>query len=920
MASEDDQKTVTPVPTAMINLSLTKTASNLAPSVGSSLTFTVTLANAAGLSAATGVQVSDPLPAGYTLVSATPSQGSYVSATGLWTVGGIASGSSTTLSIVATVNAVGPYANTAEVTAADQQDINSTPNNHVASEDDQQTVTPVPQVMILHGYVYFDANNDAQKVGADEIGLAGITVTLSGMLGDGKTDVCSVIGSANCVATTDSSGAYTFSVPPGIYVLTKSQSDVNSLYMTTAGQPLYADGKETTGVAGGTVDNSGFGSNPGYNRITGINVTSGSSDLGGYLFGVVPHVPDSTSLLPPVISGYVYQDLNHDRTRPITGSAPSLVQDWMITLTATTSGGGTETICVVQTDATGFYHFDNLSCGTSYPQWKNGLPYSGQPTTAGGFYLSFAVSFSNPGGIGFNTAPQSGGAAGTPVADSNVAKITGIVLRPGDDVVEQDLPLDPSGVVYDANTRAPILGAIVTLSQGATPVPASCLVSGQNPEITGSNGFYQFLLIQGAGCPSGTAVFNLGVAPPSTGYAPGPSTMIPPTAGPHTPSKGGTDPVQVQAGPPPVGQSTTYYLVLNLTLGGSVATSSSNVVNNHIPLDPVSPGMILMSKTTPLLNVSKGDLVPYIVTATNLPSNGLPLANIDVVDLIPPGFAYKKGSANLGGVGSEPRITGRTLTWPGLTFGVGEKKTWKMLLVTGAGVSDGLYTNLAWASNHLTGGVDSNVAAATVRIVPDPTFDCSEIIGKVFDDQNANGYEDEGEPGLPNVRVVTVNGLLVTTDKEGRFHVACADIPQDLRGSNFMMKLDERTLPSGYRVTTENPRVIRTTRGKMVKLNFGAAIHRVVRLELSDAAFRGGRAEPSAALARALDKLPTTLRVKPSVLRLAYRTGRSGASLAKDRLRAVRERIEALWKAQGCCYTLVFEEEIFERAPTGSAK
>ncbi len=783
----------------------------------------------------------------------------------------------------------------------------------------------------LHGYVYFDENNDGLMAGSLEVGLANIHVTLSGAISGGG-DVCAVI--PTCSTTTDASGAYSFVVPPGTYTLQKSQSDVATKYLSASNQALYADGKETAGVAGGTVDNSHFGSNPGYNSISGIVVTpsilaSNNGDLGGYLFGVDTAAAESNSLVPPIISGYVYQDLSHKRIRPTTGSTPSLVNGWTVALTATLSDNSKEVICVVQTAADangdpGFYHFDNLACAAAYPKWKNGLPYSTWVSSPGVTYSSFAISFSNPGGVVSNTDAQSLGGAGQPRTIGNAAQIAAITLHPGDDIIEQNLPLDPSGVVYDAISRQTLKGAVVTLSQGGTAVDPTCLVSGQNPETTGSDGFYQFLLLPSCSLPSAT--YAITVAAP-TGYASGSSTMIPPTAAPPllrfdgiAATLGDVDPIQSQAGPPALGGLTRYYLNIPLTLTGVTATSSSNVVNNHIPLDPVSPGVILMSKSTPLLNVSKGDLVPYVITATNQAAGSLPLGNIDVVDTIPPGFAYKKGSAVLGNVRSEPLLIGRVLKWPKLSFTGNETKTWKMLLVTGAGVSEGEYTNIVWAINDLTGGVDSNVAAATVRIVPDPTFDCSEIIGKVFDDQNTNGYEDEGEPGLPNVRVVTVNGLLVTTDREGRFHVACADIPQDLRGSNFMMKLDERTLPSGYRVTTENPRVVRTTRGKMVKLNFGAAIHRVVRLELSDAAFRGGHAEPGVALARALDKLPTSLRVKPSVLRLAYRTGRGDASLAKDRLRAVRERIEALWKAQGCCYTLVFEEEIFERAPAGSAK
>jgi hypothetical protein len=216
--------------------------------------------------------------------------------------------------------------------------------------------------------------------------------------------------------------------------------------------------------------------------------------------------------------------------------------------------------------------------------------------------------------------------------------------------------------------------------------------------------------------------------------------------------------------------------------------------------------------------------------------------------------------------------------------------------------------------NTLVNSQVSNVASATVRIVPDPTFDCSDLIGKVFDDRNANGWQDEGEPGIANVRLATARGLLVTTDAEGRYHVACAAIPQAQRGSNFIMKLDERTLPSGYRLTTENPREVRMTRGKLVKLNFGAAIHRVVRLELSDAAFLKDSAEPDAALARALDRLPASLREKPSVLRLAYRRAGEGDARIQARLRTVRQRLERLWKDSGCCYSLQFEEEIFERA------
>jgi hypothetical protein len=169
---------------------------------------------------------------------------------------------------------------------------------------------------------------------------------------------------------------------------------------------------------------------------------------------------------------------------------------------------------------------------------------------------------------------------------------------------------------------------------------------------------------------------------------------------------------------------------------------------------------------------------------------------------------------------------------------VGEELTLKLLFIVGSGVSEGEYINRAQVLQQLAQSVDaqaetrpvSEEATAAVRVVPDPDFDCTEIIGKVFDDANLNGYQDEGERGLAGVRLVTARGLQVTTDAQGRFHITCAVVPDENRGANFILKVDDRTLPTGYRFTTENPLVQRATRGKMIKFNFGAALHRVVGL------------------------------------------------------------------------------------------
>ncbi|HEY9907331.1 MAG TPA: DUF11 domain-containing protein [Thermosynechococcaceae cyanobacterium] len=122
------------------DLRLTKTVDNPAATVGQTVTFTLTLTNA-GPANATRVAVLDLLPAGLGFVAATPSQGAYDPATGLWTLDTIAARSVATLSIRATLVGNGAVSNTAQVISSDQPDPNSTPNNNNPSENDQATAT-----------------------------------------------------------------------------------------------------------------------------------------------------------------------------------------------------------------------------------------------------------------------------------------------------------------------------------------------------------------------------------------------------------------------------------------------------------------------------------------------------------------------------------------------------------------------------------------------------------------------------------------------------------------------------------------------------------------------------------------------------------------------------------------------------------
>jgi uncharacterized repeat protein (TIGR01451 family) len=349
------------------------------------------------------------------------------------------------------------------------------------------------------------------------------------------------------------------------------------------------------------------------------------------------------------------------------------------------------------------------------------------------------------------------------------------------------------------------------------------------------------------------------------------------------------------------------------------------------------PGALTVTKTTPLLDVTRGQLVPYTITITNVLIGAV--QGVVLVDTFSAGFRYVKGSARLDDAPAEPTVSGFQLTWSNLSFAGGAHHTVVLLLAVGAGVGEGEFVNRAQAfdgvtgaaANHakaraaltrtpmnraqapaaVLGGPVSAEATAMVRVVTDTTFDCTDLIGKVFDDANGNGHQDPGEKGLPGVRLVTTRGLAAITDEFGRFHITCAITPLEGRGSNFALKLDDRTLPSGYRLTTPQVLVERATRGKALRFEFGASIHRVVSLDLSDGVFEPGTADMRPQWRPRVDLLLAELRKSRSVLRLSYLADVEDKPLVDRRLEAIAQAIRDAWLAMNCCYELTIEREVF---------
>ena len=612
-----------------------------------------------------------------------------------------------------------------------------------------------------------------------------------------------------------------------------------------------------------------------------------------------------------MLNGHVWHDANHDAVADV---AERKLAGWLVELylndTLTFSA---------KTAADGLYRISGV-----------------QPNY--GTTDKYELRFTRPG-AGPNSAML--GRAHSDFTNG-LQRISDLVVLSGSNYQNLDLPIDPNGVVYDSISRAPIPGATLTLTQSnGGAIPSTCFYdSAQQGQVTLADGYYKFdLKFSGAACPSG-GDYLIKVTPPSAAYISGDSALIPPLSNaasapfsvpscPTTPDDAVPATTQYcesapsEFAPPtsvPARSGGTAYR-LHFTFDGSFVPGTSQIFNNHIPLDLDLDQSITITKTTPLVNVSRGQLVPYVITLAN--GVGVNLNDVSVVDRVPAGFHYVAGSGRLDGVPIEPTSSGRELIWHGLTVTPTGRHTLMLVMAVGSGVGEGEFTNRAQAVHAVTGRTLSNEASATVRIVPDADFDCTDVYGKVFDDANRNGIQDADEHGIPGVRLATARGLLAVTDQYGRFHITCAVTPREGRGSNFVLKLDDRTLPSGYRASTNSLQVKRATRGKALEFSFGASIHRVVGLDLADPVFEPNTAEMRDLWRPRLDLLLGELRKGPAVLRLSYLADLEDPRLVEQRLEVVRKQVLDAWQAQPGAYDLSVEVEVFwrrDRPPDASER
>ena len=555
------------------------------------------------------------------------------------------------------------------------------------------------------------------------------------------------------------------------------------------------------------------------------------------------------------VRGRVWQDNNHNRI--YNAATDAVLSGWKVeALDASTLAVVKTTI----TDSSGLYAITALSPGIYLLQFRdpsnnivNGRPVcntTGLDSTLQANCEKPAYRDSNAALIGQSTGAVQSVLTGT-------GRYLQLQLQAGETIVDQGLPLDPSGIVYDSSSGQPVTGAVVTITarnrltgaalanatgNGNFDIATGWVGSGNTFTTTG-NGFYQFLLTvngqnQCNNAPGGACLFELSVTAPS-GFSAWANALA---AFPPQASNGGRCVVGVAANcldtaqPAPAGTPGGAPYLVTATSAAPIPNNanyflrfvmnggSPEILNNHFPLIRITSNNLLVSKSASKATAEIGDFVDYTVRVFN--GTAASANPVTIRDVLPAGFKYVSGSARLltppatvavpvtptGGAGPSLIFNGGLIT-----AGTTVTLTYRAQLSVNAALGDGI--NRASAS---AAGLGSNTATARVRVTGGVFSDKGFIVGTVFADCNRDRVQGPREPGIPGVRIYMEDGASVVTDAEGKYSM------HDISPRTHVMKIDDITLPLGSELIALNnrnagdpsSRFVDVKKGEMVRADF----------------------------------------------------------------------------------------------------
>lgn len=296
-------------------------------------------------------------------------------------------------------------------------------------------------------------------------------------------------------------------------------------------------------------------------------------------------------------------------------------------------------------------------------------------------------------------------------------------------------------------------------------------------------------------------------------------------------------------------------------------------------------------------DIRHGDLVVIIADLKNIGT--VDALGLNLLNTLPAGMSYVADSAVIDkGVGRS-RNGGAPLSIGGnnplnlsnISIPIGSEMKIHYAIRVGAAAKAGTYSAYAEGFIEKEGrlGSVSNRASVVITVASDPMMSESLILGTVYHDRNGNGMQDPGEPGIPGVRIVSAEGLIITTDQFGRYHLTGIDGGKMDRGRNFILKVDPASLPEGVSFLSPNPLVRRITPGVPVRFDFGVKVPEKSVLRVSDKLFIEGEIAIKPNYMKALDQMVKAIEQKE--IREVIITTDTFGVLSEQRENLLREKL-----------------------------
>lgn len=236
----------------------------------------------------------------------------------------------------------------------------------------------------------------------------------------------------------------------------------------------------------------------------------------------------------------------------------------------------------------------------------------------------------------------------------------------------------------------------------------------------------------------------------------------------------------------------------------------------------LSPFIVVTKSVYPKI-AEIGDVLTYTITVKNK-SQITPFYDVSVIDMLPRGLKFKRHSTvwkaarhredpELGHLKSQMEMRWAFPDTLGpLAEAVLTYRTY-IGLDTRFGENDNRVFATAEAGDDVS--MASPEARATVLIRPGILSNRGLIIGKVYFDTNLNGIQDADEATLPGVELVSETGIRVITDEFGKY-----SIPNVTPGDH-VLRLNEQTLPAGVKILLNSVDFLGDSRSRLVHVPHG---------------------------------------------------------------------------------------------------